>query len=53
MLVDHINEFLMEEFDVLNARAVETTSKKSTLDSVLAPRLSGELDGGSMGLVMV
>ena len=52
MLVDHINEFLMEEFDVFHARAVGTTSK-SPLDSVLAPRLSGELDGGSVGLVMV
>ena len=51
MLIDHVDEFLMEELDVFDARAMGTSGKR-TLDGRLTPRLCGELDGGSVGLVV-
>ena len=52
MLIDHVDEFLVEELDVFDARAMGTLGKY-TLDGRLTPRLRGELDGGSVGLVVM
>ena len=52
MLIDHVDELLMEDLNVFNARAMRT-SGKHTLDGGLTSRFRGELYGGSMGLVVM
>ena len=51
MLVDHVDEFFMEEVNVFKTRAMRTSGER-TLDGGLTPRFRGELYGGSMGLVV-
>ena len=52
LLIDHVDEFLVEELNVFDARAMRTSGKR-TLDGGLTPRFRGELYGGSMGLVVM
>ncbi len=42
----------MEEFDMFNARTMRATNE-SAMDIGFSPGLGGELDGGSMGVVVI